>query len=143
MLTRYYTDSTSDLPVSVKQAWRFLAKVEDWPDWCSVIRYVKRPADDWVKGGFFLFVVDLPKLPPAPLPVTILEVVPEKTLVWGVKTPFGSVRHRFNFIDLGDGHCRIHQEEWSTGITTLLMLPVGHLITRFNKQMAAELESMF
>ena len=143
MLKRYFTDATTDLPVTARQAWKFFSQVDDWRDWCSVIRYVKRFGNDWKQGGFFLFVADLPGLPPAPLPVTILEVVPEKTLVWGVKTPLGGVIHRFTFIDLGDGRSRIHQEEWSEGVATLLMWPVGKLINRFNQQMAKELEAMF
>ncbi len=143
MLTRYYTDATTDLPVTARQAWKFFSAVDDWKDWCSVIRFVKRPAGQWREGGFFLFVVDLPGMPPAPLPVTVLEVEPEKKLVWGVKTPLGSIKHRFNFIDLGDGRSRIHQEEWSDGGATLLMWPMGRLINRFNTQMARELEAMF
>lgn len=143
MLTRYYTDSTTDLPVSARLAWQFFSKVEDWPNWCSVIRHVKRTDDSWKKGGFFLFVADLPGLPPAPLPVFILDVEPGKTLVWGIKTPAGSVRHRFSFIDLGNDQSRIHQEEWSDGLATIMMLPVGRLISRFNRQMASELEALF
>lgn len=143
MLKRYYTDSVTDLPVTPRQAWKFFSEVDNWRDWCSVIRYTKRFGTDWEKGAFFLFVADLKGLPPAPLPVTIVEVEPEKTLVWGVKTPLGSILHRFNFIDLGDGRCRIHQEEWSEGVATLLMFPVGKLIGKFNQQMADELQAMF
>lgn len=143
MLKRYYTDATTDLPVSARQAWKFFSQVDNWHDWCSVIRYVKRFGDDWKPGSFFLFVADLPGLPPTPMPVAILEVEPGKTLVWGIKTPLGSIRHRFTFIDLGDGSSRIHQEEWSEGVATLLMWPLGKLIDRFNLQMAKELEAMF
>lgn len=145
MLERYYTDDTCDLPVTPRQAWRFFSQVDDWSDWCSVIRYVKRFGnnDDWQAGSLFVFVADLPGLPPAPLPVKILEVVPERTLVWGIQTPLGSIRHRFSFIDLGDGRCRIHQEEWSEGGATLLMWPLGRQISRFNRHMATELAAMF
>jgi hypothetical protein len=54
-----------------------------------------------------------------------------------------SITHRFTFIDDGEGGCRVHQEEWSEGLMTLLTLPAGRLIHRFDQRFAREFAAMF
>lgn len=143
MLKRYYTDLVTSASVGPRQAFRFFCDVDSWRDWSSVIRHARLFGGEWRPGGLLLFMPDLPRLPPVPIVVKIIDVQPEQSITWGLSTPVGSLLHRFRFIATEDGGCRIHHEEWSEGIVTLLAWPAGRLIQRFNDRFARELAEMF
>ncbi len=88
-------------------------------------------------------MADLPRLPPAPVVVRIQEYRENESIAWGLELPMASITHRFTFIDDGEGGCRVHQEEWSEGLMTLLTLPAGRLIHRFDQRFAREFAAMF
>lgn len=143
MLKRYYTDLVTEAPVPAKQAYRFFTRHEDWADWSGAIHKVKLFGDEWRKGATLIFWPKVGNLPPVPVPVKILSVKPDQSITWGLDLPGAKLKHRFSFIPVGDGFCRIHHEEWSEGLLTLAVWPAGGLINKFNKQFAAELAAMF
>ncbi len=143
MLKHYYTDLVTSASVGPRQAFRFFCNVESWQDWSSVIRHARLFGGQWRPGALLLFMPDLPGLPPVPIMVRIIDVEPEQSITWGLSTPLGGLLHRFRFIPAEDGGCRIHHEEWSEGIVTLLAWPAGRLIKRFNDRFARELAEMF
>ncbi|KYZ88140.1 hypothetical protein A3Q32_01680 [Alcanivorax sp. KX64203] len=142
MLKRYFIDDVTDTAASRRQAFSLFIRVDDWADWCSVVRYA-RLFGGWRPGATLLFVIDLPGLPPAPVAVKVLEVVENERISWGLSLPLARIQHRFSFIDDDEGGCRLHQEEWSEGAMTLLTLPFGKLIHRFDRRFAAEFAAMF
>lgn len=142
MLQRYYTDMVTDVPVSARQAFRFFCKVEDWGTWSDAVRYAKL-FGGWKTGALLVFAPKFGKLPAAPLPVRILDFQQDREITWGVEVPGGCLKHRFTFIPSGEGQCRIHHEEWSEGVVTLLAWPMAGLIRRFNDTFARELAAMF
>jgi len=142
MLKRYYTDLVTDAAVPPRQAFRFFCKVDDWQDWCTVIRHAKLYGDQWKPGARLLFMPDLPGLPPLPLLVSIQAVEEDRSIVWGLDLPFARLLHRFHFIPAENGTCRIHHEEWSEGLMTVLAWPAAGLIRRFNERFATELAAM-
>lgn len=143
MLKRYYTDLVTEAPVSARQAYRFFTKVNDWTDWSAAIHRVKLFGGEWRQGATLIFWPKVGDLPPVPLPVKILDVTPDRSITWGLDLPGAKLKHRFNFIPVDDNSCRIHHEEWSEGLLTLAVWPVGGLINRFNNQFASELAAMF
>lgn len=143
MLKRYYTDLVTEANVPARQAFRFFTRIADWQDWSSVIAHARLLGSDWSEGGYLMFMPKLPGLPPAPLVVKILEYRPDEQITWGLKLPFTSLQHRFSFVPVDEGSCRIHHEEWSEGPLTLMLWPAGRLIRRFNDRFARELASMF
>lgn len=143
MLKRYYTDLVTDAEVSAQQAYRFFTQVDDWQNWSNSIDKVKLFGGEWRKGATFIFWAKLGDLPAAPVPVKVLEVIDGQSITWGLDLPGAKIKHRFNFIPVDQGSCRIHHEEWSEGLVTILAFPVGGLITKFNEQFAGELAAMF
>jgi hypothetical protein len=143
MLKRYYTDVVTEANVPAKQAFRFFTQIDDWQDWSSVIAHARLLGANWKQGGRLMFMPKLPGLPPVPLLVEILEYRQDECITWGLKLPFASIQHRFSFIPVGDGTCRIHHEEWSEGAMTLMLLPAGRFISKFNDRFARELAAMF
>lgn len=143
MLKRYLIDEVTDLPVSRERAFQHFKQSEQWKNWCSVVRHARLLKGDWQPGSLLLFVADLPRLPPAPVVVKILEYKENERIEWGLHLPFARITHRFSFVDDGQGHCRIHQEEWTEGLLTLLAWPAGKLIHRFDSRFAAEYAAAF
>ncbi|EKF75020.1 hypothetical protein A11A3_06186 [Alcanivorax hongdengensis A-11-3] len=143
MLKRYLVDEVTDTRASRKQAFRMFADIRSWQDWCSVVRHARLLNGDWRSGSLLLFVADLPGLPPAPVVVKVQEFRENERITWGLKLPLGSITHRFTFIDDGEGGCRVHQEEWTEGLLTLLSWPAGRLIHRFDTRFAAEYAALF
>lgn len=143
MLKRYYTDLVTEAPVSARQAYRFFCNIDDWADWSSVIDRAKLFGGEWHQGAFLMFAPKIGKLPAVPLVVRLLDVEPERSITWGLQLPGGSIKHRFSFIPLDNDHCRIHHEECSEGLITLLAWPAASLIRQFNDRFARELAAMF
>lgn len=143
MLKRYYTDLVTEADVPARQAFRFFTRIEDWRDWSSVIAHARLLGRDWESSRHLVFMPKLPGLPPVPLLVEILEYEPERHITWGIKLPLASLQHRFSFVPVGQESCRIHHEEWSEGVLTLMLWPVGRWIRRFNDRFAHELAAMF
>lgn len=143
MLKRYLVDDVTQTGAPRKQAFRLFADANSWQDWCSVVRHARLLNGDWRPGHFLLFVADLPKLPPAPVIVKILEYRENERITWGLHLPFARITHRFTFMDAEDGSCQVHQEEWTEGLLTLLSWPAGKLIHRFDTRFAAEYAGMF
>lgn len=140
---RYYADMVTDAAVPPAQAFRFFCNVSDWQDWSSVIHRAKLLNGDWRKGSLLLFMPKLPGLPPAPLVVPIIEFEQDYRITWGIDLPFMRMLHRFTFTPVEGGSCRIHHEEWSEGVVSLLTLPVAGALRRFNDRFARELAAMF
>lgn len=143
MFKRYYTDMITDSAVSPRQAFRFFCQVDDWQDWSSVIYRARLFGGRWEPGATLLFMPSLGKLPPLPLLVKIYEVQENRCITWGLDLPVGRLLHRFTFIPAENGGSRIHHEEWSEGVMTLLALPAAGLIRKFNDRFARELAAMF
>lgn len=143
MLKRYIVDAVTDIDAPRTQVFRFFADADRWQDWCSIVRHARLLNGSWKRGGFLLFMPDLPRLPPAPVVVRIQEYEENTRITWGLKLPFASITHRFTFMDDGEGGCRIHQEEWTEGLLTPLGLPAGPLIKRFDMGFADELAAQF
>ncbi len=143
MLKRYYTDLVTEAPVSARQAYRFFCNIDDWSDWSGAIDKAKLFGGQWRKGAFLMFAPKIDKLPAVPIVVRLLDVQPDRSITWGLELPGASLKHRFSFIPVGDDHCRIHHEEWSEGLMTLLAWPAASLIRRFNDRFARELAAMF
>lgn len=143
MLTRYFIDEVTETRASRRQAFNLFSQVSDWSDWCSVVRYARLFGGRWRPGARLLFVADLPGLPPAPVVVTVLEYREHECIAWGIDLPMARLVHRFTFIDDGQGECRVHQEEWSEGALTLLTLPLGRVLHRFDQRFAAEFAALF
>lgn len=142
MLQRYYTDMVTEVPASARQAFRFFCQVDDWSSWSEAIRYA-RLFGGWEKGSLLVFAAKIGRLPPAPLPVRILDFQQDRELTWGLEIPGGCIKHRFTFIPTAEDHCRIHHEEWSEGVVTLLAWPAAGLIRQFNEAFARQLAAMF
>ena len=143
MLKRYLVDEVTDTRASRKQAFKLFADADNWASWCSVVRHARLLNGGWHPGALLLFVADLPRLPPAPVVVKVLEFKENERITWGLQLPFARITHRFTFIDDGQGGCRVHQEEWTEGLLTLLTWPAGKLIHRFDTRFAAEYAAMF
>ncbi|MEQ3723445.1 SRPBCC domain-containing protein [Alcanivorax sp.] len=143
MLKRYLVDEVTDTRASRKQAFKLFADADNWASWCSVVRHARLLNGGWRPGALLLFVADLPRLPPAPVVVKVLEYKENERITWGLQLPFARIIHRFTFIDDGQGGCRVHQEEWTEGLLTLLTWPAGKLIHRFDTRFAAEYAAMF
>lgn len=143
MFKRYYTDLVTEAHVPAKQAYRFFCQINDWKNWSSVIADARLFGKDWKQGTFLMFAPKLGKLPPVPLVVRLLDVQPERSITWGLKLPGASIQHRFSFIPVDNNTCRIHHEEWSEGLVTLLAWPAAELIRKFNNRFASEMAGMF
>ena len=143
MLKRYFIDEVTETRASRRQAFSLFSQVNGWADWCSVVRHARLFGGEWREGAALLFVADLPRLPPAPVVVRIQEYRENESIAWGLELPMASITHRFTFIDDGEGGCRVHQEQWSEGVMTLLTLPAGRLIHRFDQRFAREFAAMF
>ena len=143
MLKRYFIDEVTETRASRRQAFSLFTRVSGWADWCSVVRHARLFGGEWREGAALLFVIDLPRLPPAPVVVRIQEYRENESITWGLELPMASITHRFTCIDDGEGGCRVHQEEWSEGLMTLLTLPAGRLIHRFDQRFAREFAAMF
>ncbi len=131
MLKRYLVDEVTDTRASRKQAFKLFADANNWASWCSVVRHARLLNGGWRPGALLLFVADLPRLPPAPVVVKVLEYKENERITWGLQLPFARIIHRFTFIDDGQGGCRVHQEEWTDGLLTLLPWSAGHRSHRF------------
>ena len=70
MLKRYFIDEVTGTRASPRQAFSLFSQVQDWSDWCSVVRHARLFGGQWRPGAALLFVADLPRLPPAPVVVT-------------------------------------------------------------------------
>ncbi|MBD3644612.1 MAG: SRPBCC domain-containing protein [Alcanivorax sp.] len=143
MLKRYLVDEVTDTRASRKQAFKLFTDATNWQNWCSVVRHARILNGNWRPGALLLFVADLPGLPPAPVVVKVMEYKENERITWGLHLPFARITHRFTFIDDGQGGCRVHQEEWTEGLLTLLAWPAGKLIHRFDTRFAAEYAAMF
>ncbi len=143
MLKRFYTDMVTEAAVPAKQAYRFFCQINDWKDWSSAIADARLFGGTWKKGAFVMFAPKLDGLPAVPLVVRLLDVQPERSISWGLQLPGARMVHRFSFIPVDENSCRIHHEEWSEGLMTLLVWPAGKLIQKFNNRFATELASMF
>lgn len=143
MLKHYYTDLVTEAPASAREAFRLFTRIDDWSDWSSVIAHARLLSGDWHEGGYLVFMPKMGNLPPAPLVVKILEYEPDRHITWGLKLPFASMQHRFSFVPVSGDQCRIHHEEWSEGVMTLVIWPLGRWIRKFNNRFARELAAMF
>jgi hypothetical protein len=143
MFKRYYADMVTEAAVPPAQAFRFFCNVQDWADWSSVIASARLLNGDWRRGALLMFAPKLPGLPAAPLIVPILEFEPDHRITWGVNLPMARMLHRFTFTPVEGGSCRIHHEEWSEGVISLLTLPVTRRLRAFNERFARELAAMF
>jgi len=143
MLKRFYTDLVTEARVPAHQAYRFFCNINDWKDWSSVIADARLFGGEWKKGAFLMFAPKLDGLPALPIVVRLLDVQPDRSISWGLELPGARMVHRFSFVPYADGACRIHHEEWSEGLMTLLVWPAGKLIRKFNDRFARELASMF
>ena len=143
MLKHFYTDLVTEAQVPARQAYRFFAKINDWKDWSGAIADARLFGGEWKKGAFLMFAPKLDGLPALPIVVRLLDVQPDRSISWGLQLPGARMVHRFSFIPVSDSSCRIHHEEWSEGLMTLLVWPAGRLIRKFNDRFAAELAAMF
>ena len=143
MLRRYYADMVTEAAVPPAQAFRFFCNVPAWAEWSSVIAHARLLNGDWRRGALLMFAPRLPGLPPAPLIVPILEYEQDYRITWGVNLPMARMLHRFTFTPAEDGSCRIHHEEWSEGVISLLAWPVTRRLRQFNERFARELAAMF
>lgn len=143
MLKRFYTDLVTEAQVPAHQAYRFFCHINDWKDWSSVIADARLFGGEWKQGSFLMFAPKLDGLPALPIVVKLLDIQPERSISWGLELPGARIVHRFSFVPVDDGACRIHHEEWSEGFMTILVWPVGKLIKKFNDRFAKELASMF
>jgi hypothetical protein len=143
MLKRYFIDEVIDTSVPRRQAFNLFSQVSDWADWCPVIRYAHLFGGHWRPGAKLLLVADLPRLPPAPVLVTVLTYREHDCIAWGIDLPLARLVHRFTFLDDGQGECRVHQEEWSEGALTVLTLPLGGLLHRFDQRFAEAFAALF
>lgn len=143
MLKRFYTDLVTEARVPAKQAYRFFCNIDAWKEWSSVIQDARLFGKEWRKGTFLMFMPKLDGLPPVPLVVRLLDVQEGRSISWGLQVPGARMVHRFTFVPVSDGSCRIHHEEWSEGLMTLLVWPAARLIRRFNDRFASELAAMF
>ena len=133
-----FIDMQVELDAPVEEVFAFFLQLERWSSWASGIRRAFRKSDHPWREGFRLGFV--PDFLPVPIVTKVIGYEENRLVEWGMRTPAGSVIHRFEFEPMGDGRCRVRQVEAARGLPAILMRPLKGRIESFDRGLAEDLQ---
>jgi uncharacterized protein YndB with AHSA1/START domain len=136
-----FIDYSTEIDAPVEEVFAFFKDVEKWPSWTTGIKkaYRKSPGE-WGVGFKLGFK---PDFAPAPVDVKVLDFEEGRLVAWGLRTPVGTLIHRFDFEPLDEGRCRVRHTEYAEGLFAILTRPMRRKIESFDRLLADDLQAAF
>ena len=133
-------DERFELPATPARVMAILEDIPAWPTWANGVSKAFR-SRNWTTlrvGARFGFV---PKFLHLPIVVAVLEYEPERRLVWGTRTPLGSIAHGLELSPAGDGRCQVHHYEQAKGLLSLSTRLLARQIEAFDRELTRDLQA--
>ena len=141
LLRLEFISESTEIDAPVHEVFTFFKDLEKWTSWATAIKKAHRkPGGDWGVGFRFSFV---PMFLPFPLDVKVLEYEEGRRIAWGLRTPVATMVHRFDFESLGEGRCRVRQNEYAEGLLAVLTRPLRNKVADFDRLLARDLQAAF
>lgn len=136
-----FIDQTVEINAPVDEVFDLFTNVEGWSAWAKGLLYSKMLSSGEMREGSKLLFV--PKLPPAPVVVPVIEFVPNMIVAWGIEHSLASMVHEFEFAPVDEDSCTVRQREYATGPIALLTRPAKWGIKAFDKAFLNDLSKFF
>ena len=137
----FNVDITTDIDGPVPSVFACLKNIDAWNTWTnSIIKSRGLSKKKWERGFRLEFSSSYL---PVPVRLKVFEYKVDECIAWGMSFPLFLLVHRFTFSSLKNNRCRVHSEEYSSGVLGFLALPLAKGIARLDHQWMKDMSDHF